>query len=73
MKSDINDKETLVNEIQFMRMCKHPNVIAYVESYLVGGSLWVRCEVVILLIELSCQVCMSVCCRAYPKTHFRRL
>eukprot|EP01132_Coremiostelium_polycephalum_P005425 gene5425-6767_t len=34
----------LITEIGIMRSCKHPNIIDYVDSYLVGDSLWVAME-----------------------------
>lgn len=35
-------KEFILNEILVMRENKHPNVVNYLESYLVGDELWVR-------------------------------
>lgn len=35
-------KELIVNEIIVMRENKHPNVVNYLDSYLVGDELWVR-------------------------------
>ncbi|KYR02644.1 myosin heavy chain kinase [Tieghemostelium lacteum] len=34
----------LVTEIGIMKTCKHPNIIDYIDSYLVGDSLWVAME-----------------------------
>lgn len=34
-------KELIVNEIIVMRENKHPNVVNYLDSYLVGDELWV--------------------------------
>lgn len=35
-------KELIVNEILVMRENKHPNVVNYLDSYLVGDELWVH-------------------------------
>ena len=35
-------KELIINEILVMRENKHPNVVNYLDSYLVGDELWVR-------------------------------
>jgi serine/threonine protein kinase len=35
-------KEYILNEIPVMRENKHPNVVNYLDSYLVGEELWVR-------------------------------
>uniref|UniRef100_A0A8C4R2S7 non-specific serine/threonine protein kinase n=1 Tax=Eptatretus burgeri TaxID=7764 RepID=A0A8C4R2S7_EPTBU len=37
-------KELIVNEILVMRQNKHPNVVNYLDSYLVGEELWVVME-----------------------------
>ncbi|KAF0288261.1 Serine/threonine-protein kinase PAK 1 [Amphibalanus amphitrite] len=37
-------KELIINEIVVMRENKHPNVVNYVDSYLVGEELWVVME-----------------------------
>lgn len=37
-------KELLLTEIEVMRGLSHPNIINYIESYLVGGELWVVME-----------------------------
>eukprot|EP01133_Synstelium_polycarpum_P005634 gene5634-6503_t len=34
----------LITEIGIMKSCKHPNIIDYIDSYLVGDSLWVAME-----------------------------
>ena len=35
-------KELIINEILVMRENKHPNVVNYLDSYLVGDELWVK-------------------------------
>lgn len=35
-------KELIINEILVMRENKHPNIVNYLDSYLVGDDLWVR-------------------------------
>lgn len=35
-------KELIINEILVMRQNKHPNVVNYLDSYLVGDELWVK-------------------------------
>ena len=35
-------KELIINEILVMRENKHPNVVNYLDSYLVGEELWVN-------------------------------
>ncbi|ODN05787.1 Serine/threonine-protein kinase PAK 1, partial [Orchesella cincta] len=37
-------KELIINEILVMRQNKHPNVVNYLDSYLVGDELWVVME-----------------------------
>lgn len=37
-------KELIINEILVMRANKHPNVVNYLDSYLVGEELWVVME-----------------------------
>ena len=36
-------QELIINEILVMRENKHPNIVNYVDSYLVGEELWVSC------------------------------
>ena len=35
-------KELIINEILVMRENKNPNIVNYLDSYLIGGELWVR-------------------------------
>lgn len=44
-------KELIINEILVMRENKHPNVVNYLDSYLVGEELWVK--LIVLLIYSS--------------------
>ena len=37
-------QELIINEILVMRENKHPNIVNYVDSYLVGEELWVSCR-----------------------------
>eukprot|EP00834_Sanchytrium_tribonematis_P002256 NODE_66_length_25735_cov_0.318497.p2 type:complete len:558 gc:universal NODE_66_length_25735_cov_0.318497:22244-20571(-) len=37
-------KELIINEINIMRDSSHPNIVNYVDSYLVTGELWVMME-----------------------------
>jgi p21-activated kinase 2 len=37
-------KELIITEIEVMRELRHPNIINYIESYRVGGDLWVVME-----------------------------
>eukprot|EP00835_Amoeboradix_gromovi_P006782 NODE_885_length_3452_cov_0.260364.p1 type:complete len:570 gc:universal NODE_885_length_3452_cov_0.260364:2270-561(-) len=37
-------KELIINEINIMRDSSHPNIVNFVDSYLVGGELWVMME-----------------------------
>jgi hypothetical protein len=37
-------KELIITEIEVMRELQHPNIINYIESYHVGGDLWVVME-----------------------------
>ena len=37
-------QELIINEILVMRENKHPNIVNYVDSYLVGEELWVSCQ-----------------------------
>lgn len=34
-------KDLIINEILVMRENKHPNVVNYLDSYIVGDELWV--------------------------------
>ncbi|KAI8845175.1 p21-activated protein kinase [Chytriomyces cf. hyalinus JEL632] len=38
------NKQLLVNEILIMKECVHPNILQYVDSFLVGPSLWLVLE-----------------------------
>lgn len=41
-------KELIINEILVMRENQNPNIVNYLDSYLVGEELWVSCcEVVV--------------------------
>lgn len=40
----IDLQELIINEILVMRENKHPNIVNYVDSYLVGEELWVVME-----------------------------
>nr|KAJ3419052.1 Protein kinase [Polyrhizophydium stewartii] len=37
-------KDMIVNEIMVMKECQHPNIVNYIESFLVRESLWVLME-----------------------------
>ena len=37
-------KELIVNEILVMKAAQHPNIVNYIESFLVKGSLWIVME-----------------------------
>ncbi|KAJ3207867.1 Protein kinase [Entophlyctis luteolus] len=37
-------KDLLLNEILIMKECVHPNIVKYIDSYLVGGELWLILE-----------------------------
>jgi len=39
-------REILVNEIRIMSESRHPSIVQYLDSYIVGGSLWVVMELV---------------------------
>ena len=42
---DLNNqpkKDLIINEILVMRESKHPNIVNFIESYLVRDELWVR-------------------------------
>lgn len=42
-------KELIINEILVMRENKHPNVVNYLDSYLVVDELWVSQPVITIL------------------------
>ena len=52
-------KELIINEILVMRENKHPNVVNYLDSYLVGDELWVSTGFSRLL-KLKHAFCCSV-------------
>ena len=37
-------KDLIINEILVMKDSKHPNIVNFIDSYLVGGDLWVTME-----------------------------
>ncbi|NWZ37868.1 PAK3 kinase, partial [Brachypodius atriceps] len=37
-------KELIVNELEVVRDNKHPNIVNYLDSYLVGDKLWIIME-----------------------------
>lgn len=39
-------REILVNEIRIMSESRHPSIVQYLDSYIVGGSLWVAMELI---------------------------
>ncbi|NWZ13613.1 PAK1 kinase, partial [Agelaius phoeniceus] len=39
-------KELVVNEIQIMKENRHPNIVNYIDSYLVNEDLWLVMEYV---------------------------
>ncbi|NXR85415.1 PAK3 kinase, partial [Hypocryptadius cinnamomeus] len=39
-------KELIVNEIQVMKENRHPNIVNYIDSYLVNEDLWLVMEYV---------------------------
>ncbi|NXV70008.1 PAK1 kinase, partial [Molothrus ater] len=39
-------KELIVNEIQIMKENRHPNIVNYIDSYLVNEDLWLVMEYV---------------------------
>ncbi|NXH23691.1 STE20 kinase, partial [Myiagra hebetior] len=39
-------KELVVSEIQIMKENRHPNIVNYIDSYLVDGNLWLVMEYV---------------------------
>lgn len=45
-------KELIINEILVMRENKHPNVVNYLDSYIVGDELWVCAFIYLYLIDL---------------------
>ena len=58
-------KELIINEILVMRENKHPNVVNYLDSYLVGEELWV-CTIhlsmpPVTLHAYPVQQCICVC------------
>jgi serine/threonine protein kinase len=45
-KMDLNDnyEEDLVSEIDMMQLCKHPNIVSFIDAYKWGDDLWVVME-----------------------------
>ena len=42
MKLDDESAKLLASEIHMMKSSNHPNIVSYIDSYIVGGELWVR-------------------------------
>lgn len=40
------NKQVLVNEVMLMRMCRHPSIVQFNDSFLVNGVLWVAMELI---------------------------
>jgi serine/threonine protein kinase len=51
-------KELIINEILVMRENKHPNIVNYLDSYLVGEELWVRSIFCVSFLLFSTYVCL---------------
>ena len=49
-------KELIINEIIVMKENKHPNIVNYLDSYLIGEELWVRVVTMLSLPPLT--LCM---------------
>ncbi len=41
MKLDDESAKLLASEIHMMKSSNHPNIVGYIDSYIVGGELWV--------------------------------
>jgi serine/threonine protein kinase len=44
MKLDDESAKLLASEIHMMKSSNHPNIVSYIDSYIVGGELWVVME-----------------------------
>jgi serine/threonine protein kinase len=44
----------LVTEIGIMKTSVHPNIVAYIDSFLVGETIWVELIILMKLIVLGC-------------------
>lgn len=49
-------KDLIINEILVMRENKHPNVVNYLDSYIVGDELWVCKELKFFISEIYFRV-----------------
>lgn len=41
MKLDDESTKLLASEIHMMKSSNHPNIVGYIDSYIVGSELWV--------------------------------
>ena len=58
-------KELIINEILVMRENKNPNIVNYLDSFLVGEELWVSDHFTCI----NSVVCHFVCQQKQPATH----
>lgn len=64
-------KELIINEILVMRENQNPNIVNYLDSYLVGEELWVSCakknqlEFLVPLLYINIELLPHLCIKMY--------
>lgn len=53
-------KELIINEILVMRENQNPNIVNYLDSYLVGEELWVSCREMVVAVSSRLGIMVKV-------------
>ncbi len=54
-------KDVIINEITIMKESHHPNIVNYIDSYILEGTLWVSVCVIKYLLILCVRSCVCAC------------